>query len=555
MRFLSVAQHVFSLRALFHATILIGITLRVISAGLISVGFDAGYYIVMGASFAQRGEFLVPWGDPNVPGLALSYSHHMSPLWPMVLGSATALFGYSVGLMKAVTLAVSLGVLLVAYWSSRNLYGKSCALATTAVLAVFPELILDVGRVYSENLTMIFFVLTIWAILKSLKDRRYMLLGGLCAGLVFLSRASAGYFFVAAGLAGLAWRYSYMGRAVFRDYSYLGAIAIFLSIVLSWGARNLVRFGFPHWETDAYLTSYTSIALSQPLRYFPLVLATMLLFCIMLLSIGIYFGPELLDSIAAIRGEEESGLWLAIVLVPLIAAFVAAVFALFEVGGQGVFSIDRIRYVMYAFFPLLLISTRRLDLGHPARREPANKSSELRIPKPRLWAMAVSGGGLVFSFAFGTVWLAPLFALGLPAVLITRRSFRIPLLLIALLIVSAEVGTSSTVAAEQLAVDLIVGREPSAVVAFDGPPDLYYNLSVYALDTHLTLTDIANESIAKFVISSNMSARFAGLTPIATFSDRSSQGILQSALLDLLGRSSVVYTSPLRIHERVLSVY
>ena len=317
----AVSRYLLSLPALLHVTILIGATLRIVSAGLISIGFDGGYYIVMGASFAQRGEFLVPWGDPNVPGLALSYSHHMSPLWPMVLGSAMALFGYGVGLMKGVSLAASFGVLLVAYWSSRDLYGKSCALGTTAVLAVFPELILDVGRVYSENLTMIFFILTIWAILKSLKDRRYMLLGGLCAGLVFLSRASAGYFFVAAGLAGLAWRYSYMGRAVFRDFSYLGAIGIFASIVLAWSSRNLVRFGFPHWETGAYLTSYTSVARSEPLRYVPLVLATMLLFCIMLLSIGIYFGPELLDALGSIRAEEESGLWLAIVLIPLYCRF------------------------------------------------------------------------------------------------------------------------------------------------------------------------------------------------------------------------------------------
>src|SRR6266508_2352992 len=128
MRLPAVARYALSFPSLLYATILIGVTLRIISAGLTAVGFDGGYYIVMGASFAQRGEFLVPWGDPSVPGLAVSYSHHVSPLWPMVLGSAMALLGYGMGLMKAVSLAVSLGVLLVAYWSSRDLYGRSCAL-------------------------------------------------------------------------------------------------------------------------------------------------------------------------------------------------------------------------------------------------------------------------------------------------------------------------------------------------------------------------------------------------------------------------------------------
>ncbi len=111
------------------------------------------------------------------------------------------------------------------------------------------------------------------------------------------------------------------GPGCISRLSYLGAIGIFASIVLAWSSRNLVRFGFPHWETGAYLTSYTSVARSEPLRYVPLVLATMLLFCIMLLSIGIYFGPELLDALGSIRAEEESGLWLAIVLIPLYCRF------------------------------------------------------------------------------------------------------------------------------------------------------------------------------------------------------------------------------------------
>jgi len=122
------------------------------------------------------------------------------------------------------------------------------------------------------------------------------------------------------------------------------------------------------------------------------------------------------------------------------------------------------------------------------------------------------------------------------------------------LLVSAEVGTSSTVAAEQLAVEYILDRDSSAIVAFDGPPDLYYNLSVYVLDTRLTLTDIANESIANFVISSSLSATFAGMSPVATLYDRSSQGILQSALLEIVGRPRISYTSPLTIHERVSSL-
>jgi len=52
MRLPAVSRYLLSLPALLHVTILIGATLRIVSAGLISIGFDGGYYIVMGASFA-----------------------------------------------------------------------------------------------------------------------------------------------------------------------------------------------------------------------------------------------------------------------------------------------------------------------------------------------------------------------------------------------------------------------------------------------------------------------------------------------------------------------
>src|SRR2546422_10489001 len=265
-RLIRVIRSLLLSREILLGAVVLGIGLRISSTFLISVGFDANYYLVMGESFSRTGEFLIPWGAPNFPGPALSYSHHMSPLWPMVLGSAFALFGYSVALAKAVSLIASLLVLPVTYVATRDLYGPPTALAATSVISLLPELILDVGRVYSENLTMIFFVLTIWAILKSLRDRKFMLLGGLFAGLIYLTRASAGYFFLVAGFAGLASRFRYMGFAVVRDRAYLGAIVIFGGIVLGWSSRNVARFGFPHWETDAYLTSYTIEALTNPGR-------------------------------------------------------------------------------------------------------------------------------------------------------------------------------------------------------------------------------------------------------------------------------------------------
>src|SRR2546422_259324 len=302
-RLIRVIRSLLLSREILLGAVVLGIGLRISSTFLISVGFDANYYLVMGESFSRTGEFLIPWGAPNFPGPALSYSHHMSPLWPMVLGSAFALFGYSVALAKAVSLIASLLVLPVTYVATRDLYGPPTALAATSVISLLPELILDVGRVYSENLTMIFFVLTIW-------------------------------------------------------------------------------------ETDAYLTSYTIEALTNPGRYAQMLSLTLILFGAILVSIGAYFGPEIIKSLRSIRQEEESGLWLGVALVPLVAAFIAAVFATFEVGGQSVLSIDRIRYVIYAFYPLLLVGVRGIEIPslldrHQESAPPGNLDVSRRKPAPR----------------------------------------------------------------------------------------------------------------------------------------------------------------------------
>ena len=548
-------RFVFS-REILLSAIIVGVGLRISSAFLISVGFDANHYLVMGESFSRTGEFLVPWGDPGSPGLVPSFSHHMSPLWPMILGATFALFGYSIGLAKAVSFFTSLFVLPVTYTATRDLYGNSTALATTTVIALLPELILDVGRVYSENLTMIFFVLTIWAILKSLRDRRFMLLGGLFAGLVYLSRASAGYFFLVAGLAGLAWRFRYMRFGVFRDRSYLGAIGIFGGIVLAWSLRNVARFGFPHWETDAYLSSYTIQAFANPAGYGQMLLLTVILFIVFLVSLGAFFGPEIVKSLRLIRREEESGLWLGIVLVPLVAAFIAAVFATFEIGGQSVLSIDRIRYVIYAFFPLLLVGLRRIEIRSLLERGPegdSQKDLRLRLKKPTSLQMAatlICAVSLAFSALAFLLWLIPLLVLGLLAVYVADSKTRLLLLVAALLLVSVEVGTSSTITAEGQSVQFILGLDVRAVVAFEGGSDLYYNLSVYVIQTSLELTDFMNSSRAEFVISSSSGLVISGMSPVATFYDRASQGVVQTTLFSLIGRSTTDLSSPVTVYQR-----
>lgn len=537
----------------YFTVVAIGVLLRVVAAIRNSPGFDAYYYIAMGQAFSSGGEFLLPFGDYSTPTvLEPSYSHHFSPLWPAVLGIGIYVFGFSVALVKGISLILGIALLGVAYWATKDLYGKSCALAVTSVLAVLPELVFDVGRLYSENLTMILFILTIWAILRSLRDPRFMVLAGLFAGLAFLSRAAIGYFFILAGVAGFAWRFHFMRWRVFSDKGYLAGIAVFLAFVGGWSARNLSRFGWPRWETSAFINRIVAAALEGPVLYALFLVLTVLFFVILLLSFSLFFAPELRDSVRQVRREEESGLWLAVVLVPLIGAFIVA--ALARQGDRPVFDMDRFRYVVYAVYPLLLIGLRGIPM-ESATSGPPGASDTVREPPRRLTpGRAVVGGVAIGSLAFSAlarvVWLVPPFLVAVPAAFARSLNLRLALLVVALLVVSTEVATSATVTASQAAVDYINAEPGPLVLAVDGPQILFYEVSYYATAAGIRVVDMGNVSTAVFVLSANLSVSVPGFAFDRIFNDASSEGIIQRLVFGLLGESADTQGEPLAVLRR-----
>lgn len=529
----------------------LGIVLRVVAAVTTVVGYDGAMYLAMGRAFADHGEFWLPFGDPWASPEAPAFSHHYSPLWPMLLGSSFAAFGGSVLVAKVLSLLTGVGLLAVAYVATRDLYGRSTALAVTACLSVYPEFILDVGRLYSENLTMMLFVATIWAILRSLKDPRFMIAAGLFAGLAFLSRGALGYFFVLAGVAGLGWRLRYVGLRVFRDKSYLAGIGVFAVSVGLWSSRNLLRFGFPNWETSVYVSREVSSAFGEPGAYLGQVLLMGLFLTLLLLAVALAFLPEFLRSLRAIRREEESGLWLAVVLIPFLAAFIVAALALVEnTGWAPLFWRDRIRYVVYALFPLLLIPLRGILILPWKMRGAVVDSVLWRFSRRRFLAAGVVGGCVVASLLTTGPWLVPLFAAATVGVFLRPLKPRLLLLVLALLLVSAETATSSTWSAEESAVNFIASQHPGAVVAVEGQHGLFYEVAVYSEERGLHLIEVEALKQADFILTSNESANFPGFHRVAMFQDGASQGILEGTIARILHRPTVALTNPLFVHAR-----
>lgn len=227
------------------AAIAAGVVLRVVAMFTMDFRSDGDTYTAMGHAWARTGTFLMPYGDvttwnPTEPG----YSNHYPPAYPFYLGLVFKVFGFGLAQAKGAALAMSLLAILASYLTTRDLYGRVSAAIVGGLVALEPHLIWVTGTGFSENMVMVFFAVTMWAIVKSLTDTRYIVFAGLAAGLAYLSRSSVGYFFVIAGVGGFVWRFLYMRWAVFRNGWYMLAIVLFGSIILAWAWRNVALFGY-----------------------------------------------------------------------------------------------------------------------------------------------------------------------------------------------------------------------------------------------------------------------------------------------------------------------
>ncbi len=354
-----------TLRHVLWGVIITGIVLRALTYWGDFLFWDSPYYIQMGRSFAEGNNFVLPWGDPFSPagdGYVPRPSHHYSPLYPMYLGSLFAAFGYSEELTRVATIVLSCLFLVVMFWTSRDLMGVDKALALTAVFALDPVMIMSTRDLMPEPLIMVLFVLTIWAIVRAIKEDKYMVVAALCAAGGYLTKASVGYLFILAGAGGFVWRFYYLRWDVFRRKYYMAAIVIFLGIVGAWSLRNITTFGWPSWQTSPYLEDALGHALRNLGDFLVALAVTAPVFVALLLTYAAYWLPWLRRSLSKVREERTSALWLAVGLVFVITLWFSAALAIYEGSDLAVHSALRLRYLVIAFPPLMWAAMDEVQL-------------------------------------------------------------------------------------------------------------------------------------------------------------------------------------------------
>src|SRR2546430_2132921 len=184
-----------------------GISLRVLAITRFPVSSDAAEYAVLGRSILEGRGMWLPRGeawdlDTWTPGP----SHHYPPVYPAYLAPFLVAFGFTPIAVQIAAFVAGIGLLVVFFIATRDLFGREKATWFVALLALDPVLITTTGTGYSENLVTLLFVVTVAAILKSLKEPRWILVAGLAAGIAYLTKSAGGPVFGLAGLAGFPWR-------------------------------------------------------------------------------------------------------------------------------------------------------------------------------------------------------------------------------------------------------------------------------------------------------------------------------------------------------------
>lgn len=348
--------HIFERPTALVALIAFGVAATIASYWTQPLGIDANRYAVMGESFRLTQTFTMPWGDVYSPGTGPQPSHHYPPLYPMVLAAFFAVFGFQAATVHLAAVCLALLAMLVTYACSRDLYGHRKALVATAVVAIAPAVIQNTGKGYSESLVLGLFVATLWAILKSLERPGFIVPAGALAALSYLTKSSMGYFFIIAGLGGLAWRLYWKGFKVLRDKYYAAAIALFGSAVLAWAWRNWRLF--QSWETSDHLTAAYQFAFHAPLTW---LLRSTLTFGFMLvmgyfLFLGLLPWLPRFIRFPKLETEHDSGLWLSIGLPLILTAVIDAALWMYE----GPFFFNNVRYVSFVIVPLAWLILRNV---------------------------------------------------------------------------------------------------------------------------------------------------------------------------------------------------
>ncbi len=360
------------------ALVALGLGIRLVTFNSWGIVYDGAVMSVMGESFALHGEFLVPYAP--LP----TFYHHYPPLYPIVLSLFYRAFGFSIFATKLAELSLSFLLVAVTWFATADLMGRRKAWYAAAFVALEPMFLITSLIGYSEDLVGLLFVLTAWAAVKGLRQLPYLTLAGVFAGLGFLAKASIGWVFVVTIVMGFLWIRRVRGWWILKDKWFLGGAAAFAAMAGGWTLRNLAVYGWPNYETSAYLSYVYGYGYAHPFLLAEALVAKVPLFLIFFLLYAGLFLPELRLSRGRALGEETGLLWTIVGSTFLMGWIVSSFF--WTVERTPLWWWDNLRYVVVTSPLILWLVMRETEPRWSFTRAP---STDLRSFSKRFAALMV----------------------------------------------------------------------------------------------------------------------------------------------------------------------
>lgn len=458
----------FTLNRVLLIVIIYGIILRIASFSLGNISGDGASYVTMGAILAKYHSFVLPWNH-SFP----IYSHSL--VYPSYLAVFYSIFGYSIVTTKIASITLSILFLAIIYFLTKDLYDSQKGLIITAIMAIDPTLLYSTWTSYSENMVVLLFALTIWAILKGFKDSRYMIIAGLFAGLMYLNKGELSLNFVMVGLVGFfIWRFYYIKWNLIKDKNYYIGFIIFFFIVV-------IR----------YLLAQKSIAISVLTDPNNFLYMFILKFPVIVLLLGVYFFfwiPELKQTLKKVYEEYYSFLWLILIVFILIISLITATWG-------DLFNRDHQRYVVMLYVPLMWLILGEVNFNFKTTKKGIKEHIRILVDdKKRIQIVLIALSiAILTSFYIGG-WLAIYLVFGAISLGMKNPKKKLGMMLIVFLIMGVNFVTANRQlefkdVAEELNNRILSGETLAADQKYGSTRNMLINL-VYPYLTNHNITII-----------------------------------------------------------------
>jgi hypothetical protein len=538
------------LRKVLIAIIIIGIILRVVAFFVIAAGDDAGYYVMRGKSVADGKGFYNPFGDSTrSPDLEPTHSSTLSKTpYSVYLAAYYYLFDSSYLVSKIATVILSCIALFVVYYCSKDLFDKDKALIIMAVFSLDGILILWGARIQAEDLVFLLFTLTLWSLLKSVKDQRYIPVSIILISIFLLSKVYVWYIYLPCIVTLYLWLYSFRKRAIFKDlWFYLSIVAVVLFMTLNYLYESSITDPTP---SGGGMSAF----LETPIEKVLIAFLIMFVFCLVYVTaLCLFFLKPIKTSIYQWKNPLNNICLLAILGLMLFTSFIIT--HMHIAYGQDLIWKCRLKYLQLTILPIVWLAVRNHDYNIHKRikfniKKPFKRLVSTLKSREGIFGLIILGIGLLLTRRF---FLLTILIFSYVSLVFRSPEYKLLIFGIMLLVISLDSATGVWCSyKKEVGLDLNERMEDGDTIAFDAvlynESDWHGRIERYSLAPYLesdyVLIDYAPNTTADYILSVNLERQYDNYTIVKKYYNYDRRGILSIAVETLLQpewKAQVVY--------------